>query len=100
MNEEMIPFSPSTVLTRVKMAFLILLSWMLTSCGPHDLRHYQHESEEACSDLLELLRSIETREQLSHSKNRLEKLFQEIADLMISADELVRNNGSVEQLPP
>ena len=66
--------------------FFIMFGIMtLLSCGPRSLQDYRQEGESLTRDLLEVLYTIDTREDAVSAAPRLKSLFDQMVTLMIAA---------------
>ena len=66
---------------------LLSLAALLVGCGPDTLQEYRQEGQATTRNLIREMRSISSREQLVDAVDRLEALFDELADVMIGARE-------------
>lgn len=58
-----------------------------TGCGPHSLEDFQEEGEGIMRSLLQELKAIHTREELLATQGRLQRQFDRLVFIMISAEE-------------
>lgn len=63
----------------------ILLLFLFSGCSPHSSKEFQKEGERLCSDLIEILQVVESREQLLAQEKILQKKFASLVDLMVEA---------------
>jgi len=74
----------------VKKACLLLL--LLCSCGSKSLRDFDGEAERICKLLTKELQKVETREELLEAEGKLGPLFQQLVDLMLSAESYAKQH--------
>lgn len=73
-----------SLLNRVVLFFIL---FPLCSCTPSSLEDCQQESKKICRTIVEELKSVQTREDLSKKEPKLTTLFNELVDLLILAQE-------------
>lgn len=77
-----------------RLLFLVLLC----SCSPNSLQDFQEESKEICRTIIGELKRIESREDLLKTEHRLKNLFDQLVDVILSAQEY-QNRHPEESLP-
>lgn len=74
-----------------KLLFIFIIS-LLCGCNIHSLDDFRHEAEGVCRALVEEFQRVETREDLLKSEAKLRRLFDELADLIITAQRYQKNH--------
>lgn len=75
----------------------LLIILALTGCGRKSLEDFRLEGEDTARSLLHELRKIRTREQLIQSSSKLQRLFNEMADIIIVAHEFRQKHPNLER---
>lgn len=64
-----------------------LVTLLLTGCGPRSQEDFREEGEGLTRSLIQELQAIHTREQLLMASSRLQRLFDQLVNSMIAAEE-------------
>jgi hypothetical protein len=70
-----------------RLLILILLPFIVTSCGPCSLDDFKEEGEGVIRSLIQELRAIHTRDQLLAASGKLQRLFDRLVFIIIAAEE-------------
>ncbi len=84
-------------LIRLTYLLLLLLIFALSGCGRNSLEDFRLEGEEVAYTLIQELRKIRTRDQLRNSSGKLQRLFNDLADIMIAALEFRQKHPGLEK---
>ena len=76
---------------------MILLLFFVVSCGAPTVKDLRAEGEGETRKLAELLRDIDTREQLQKKIGKIQQSYAKIADLMIQLREMPEDLGGEEE---
>jgi hypothetical protein len=79
--------------------FFSLVLLLLTGCGPKSLEDFREEGEGLTRSLIEELQSIHARDDLVDAAPRLQKLFNELVDVMIASREFKEKHPHLDALP-
>lgn len=75
---------------------IVLGCLMAFSCGRPTLEEYREEGRGITKNLIKALQKVHTREKLQASSTKLQKLFDEMATVMIAAQELKQKKMGLE----
>jgi len=79
--------------------FLLFFSFLLflTSCGSHSLDDFQEEGEGVIRSIIQELKTIHTRGELSIASTTLQRQFDRLVSIMIAAEEFGFSNQEVDK---
>lgn len=77
---------------------VLLIFFTFTGCGRRSLEDFRAEGETVSRALILELSKIRTREQLIASGSRLQRLFNDLTDLMIAAHEFRQKHKETEKI--
>lgn len=75
--------------------FVVML--ILTGCSPRSQEDFREEGEGLTRSLIQELQAIHTREQLLAASNRLQRLFDQLVNVMIAAEEFHALHGEQDK---
>lgn len=82
---------------RIFLVLLYSLIFLLTSCTKSSLEEYRDEGEGIIRSLIKTLQVVESKNDLIDSCAHLEKLFDQLARLMIAAKEFQESHPKIDQ---
>ncbi len=85
-------FKPRLPRFFIRNAIYLLLTLTLCSCGPRSLDDIREEGEGVTNSLIEELKKIRNRDEMIIEAPRIKKLFDQLADLMLLADDYRRRH--------
>lgn len=77
---------------------MILILGCLTACGPRSLEDFREEGEGVTRSLVKELSVIRTRSELLKAVPRLQKLFNNLIDVMIAAREFQEKSSKFDPI--
>lgn len=82
------------------LCLIILLLTFLTGCGPRSEEDFREEGEGVTRSLIKELQGIRTREQLNGSLGKIQRHFENLVSIMISAQEYLAAHPEQEKEEP
>lgn len=82
------------MICQIILGFFLLLS----ACSPHSPKEFEQEGQAVCEDLVELLQTISSREELLDNEALLKKKFESLVTLMVAAARVHEMEGQVEEV--
>lgn len=80
------------------MGFLVCLLLIMIGCRSHSVDDVEEEAEGVIRSLIQDLKAIHTREQLLAATAKLQKQFERLVSLIITAEELISANPDWENI--
>lgn len=79
--------------------FFFIFIVISTACSSHSLEDFREEGEGISRSILSELKTVHSRKDLLEARPRLTKLFNDLVDIMIAAQEFRQNHAQAEILP-
>lgn len=77
--------------------WMVCILCLATGCGTRSLDDFREEGEGVTRSLIQELQTIHTREQLLSSSGRLQRLFDNLVNVMMAAEEYCSGHPELEK---
>lgn len=71
---------------------------LVSACSPHSPEEFQQEGQAACEDLVNVLQTISSREELLDKEEVLKKKFESLVTLIVAASRVHEVEGQGDEL--
>jgi hypothetical protein len=78
---------------------ILVILFFLTACGPNSLEDFRAEGEGITRSLIKEFNKIHTRDELLAATPKIKRLFQDLVDVIIHAQEFKDRHPQAESLP-